>query len=294
MTERIGGHGPDFVCIGAQKAGTTWLYENLAVQPGIWLPPIKEIHFFDRVCANEQLLGVEEQNWVGVRERWGPLLERPSLQTLRWLRRFHRESCTTAWYRSLFPPRLVHGRITGDITPAYSTLDERGVEFARRVLRPGTRVLLLIRHPVDRVWSALKMMYRWKGDGIEAAELEAILAEMDQPGHRLRTDYPRMIRLWRETFEDDFRVFEYDQLRAEPDRLLTSILGFIGAEGKLVTSRLRHRPNRDPARRPIPPEIQERLAHRFRPQIEELAELLPGLGDAWLDPGASSSSYRPS
>lgn len=38
---------PDFVCIGAQKAGTSWLYENLAVHPEVQLmPPGKEINYF--------------------------------------------------------------------------------------------------------------------------------------------------------------------------------------------------------------------------------------------------------
>ncbi len=37
---------PDFLCIGAQKAGTTWLYHNLAQHPGIWMPPLKELFYF--------------------------------------------------------------------------------------------------------------------------------------------------------------------------------------------------------------------------------------------------------
>ena len=51
--------GPDFVCIGAQKAGTTWLFDNLEVQAGVWMPPEKELHYFNRVCPNEELVGVE-------------------------------------------------------------------------------------------------------------------------------------------------------------------------------------------------------------------------------------------
>jgi hypothetical protein len=39
---------PEFLCIGAQKAGTTWLYENLRLHPEIYLPDRKEIHYFDR------------------------------------------------------------------------------------------------------------------------------------------------------------------------------------------------------------------------------------------------------
>lgn len=39
----------DFLGIGAQKAGTTWLYEHLAKHPNILFPADeKEIHFFDR------------------------------------------------------------------------------------------------------------------------------------------------------------------------------------------------------------------------------------------------------
>lgn len=29
---------PDFICIGAQKAGTTWLYEQLRRHPDVWMP----------------------------------------------------------------------------------------------------------------------------------------------------------------------------------------------------------------------------------------------------------------
>lgn len=38
---------PNFLCVGAQKAGTTTLYEVLKQHPDIFLPSIKEPHFFD-------------------------------------------------------------------------------------------------------------------------------------------------------------------------------------------------------------------------------------------------------
>ncbi len=37
---------PDFLIIGAQKAGTTWLWAMLNQHPGVQLPETKEIHFF--------------------------------------------------------------------------------------------------------------------------------------------------------------------------------------------------------------------------------------------------------
>ncbi len=41
------GRGPDFLGIGAQKAGTTWLHECLRRHPEVYLPPEKELHYFD-------------------------------------------------------------------------------------------------------------------------------------------------------------------------------------------------------------------------------------------------------
>jgi hypothetical protein len=38
---------PDFLGIGAQKAGTTWLWENLRRHPEIFVPDKKELHYFD-------------------------------------------------------------------------------------------------------------------------------------------------------------------------------------------------------------------------------------------------------
>ena len=38
---------PDFLGVGAQKAGTTWLAENLRRHPAIHLPERKELHYFD-------------------------------------------------------------------------------------------------------------------------------------------------------------------------------------------------------------------------------------------------------
>ncbi len=41
----------DFLGIGAQKAGTTWLYEMLRLHPDISFPAGKEIHFWDQRYA---------------------------------------------------------------------------------------------------------------------------------------------------------------------------------------------------------------------------------------------------
>ena len=42
----------DFMVVGAQKAGTTALFEHLAQEPGLALAPVKEVHFFDDETVN--------------------------------------------------------------------------------------------------------------------------------------------------------------------------------------------------------------------------------------------------
>lgn len=39
---------PQFICIGSQRAGTTWLHECLNEHPEVYVPEEKELHFFDR------------------------------------------------------------------------------------------------------------------------------------------------------------------------------------------------------------------------------------------------------
>ncbi len=40
----------DFLCLGAQKAGTTWLFRKLRRHPAISFPGGKEVHFWDLFC----------------------------------------------------------------------------------------------------------------------------------------------------------------------------------------------------------------------------------------------------
>ncbi len=68
---------PDFVGIGAQKAGTTWLYHNLRAHPEIWMPPRKEIHYFNRMGEERPGLvsgvfgkGPMDREWRGQISGW--------------------------------------------------------------------------------------------------------------------------------------------------------------------------------------------------------------------------------
>ena len=50
---------PGALCIGAQKAGTSWLAQMLGQHPQIWIPPFKEVQFF-----NHRFIP-EHRKWIG-------------------------------------------------------------------------------------------------------------------------------------------------------------------------------------------------------------------------------------
>ena len=132
-------HGPDFLCVGAEKSGTTWLYDNIRHHPDIWLPPspFKELHYFDDKAPNKKLLHLGRFNHGGLIRRYSPLIHSPNIETLRWLWRFnHHNNGSMHWYRSLFTKK---GKLCGDITPLYSTMDARGIEYTRKVVGSGCK-----------------------------------------------------------------------------------------------------------------------------------------------------------
>ena len=54
MFEKNHSNAPKFICIGAQKAGTTWLLTYL-ITPKLLEPRHKEIHFFDQFHGGNSL-----------------------------------------------------------------------------------------------------------------------------------------------------------------------------------------------------------------------------------------------
>ncbi len=122
---------PDFLCIGAQKAGTTWLDKNLRRHPALWLPPMKELQYFSHLHLPAT------RKWTTRQRRERERRERGSQLLRRYFERTIPRIGTSAtsrgspispagrsaddWYGRIFSlaPRE---RICGEVTPDYATL----------------------------------------------------------------------------------------------------------------------------------------------------------------------------
>lgn len=164
--------------LGATKAGSGWLYRYLLSHPECHLRAIKELHFFDAV----------EFGYVGARLRKldrsiGELREgRPDgqadAQTTRRLRdmeAWRRIAATgdTGGYLDYLADGRGNRGVVADITPAYALLSPARLR-AMGGLVPDTRFVFLMRDPVDRFWSHVRMLARRAvpagSDPAEAAE----------------------------------------------------------------------------------------------------------------------------
>lgn len=270
--------GPDFICIGAQKAGTTWLYDQLVHHPQVWLPVIKELHYFNFEKPNPLLRELEVYPWGHPINRFKFLKDRPDLQTVSWLFKYNFGKKSPRWYRSLFPS--LKGKITGELTPAYSTLDEYGVEFVRDAIPEHTKVFIILRNPIDRIWSGAKMDFRWRNES-PAQLQENAEKELIRPTHMLRSAYSNIIPMWQRHFGDRFGVFFYDDLEADPHAFLGGILSFLGVDSNWISPAITRRSNSDEAGVKIPPGIKRLLNRELKDDIAFVMRNYPEKGLNW-------------
>ncbi|NNU81831.1 sulfotransferase [Halovulum dunhuangense] len=190
-------------CIGAQKAGTTWLYEYLAGHPDCHLRAVKELHYFNTVDASDPMHGR-----VHIVERAERIRAKLSKAWFFQHRDRRRELADIEEWLKVTPDpedrayaaylrrRWKGQKLIGDITPAYATLDRGG--FARMArLGEDVRFVFVLRDPVERAWSQARMM----GSGEASdAEVEATVRRIfdafirgDKTGMQLRSDYARTL-----------------------------------------------------------------------------------------------------
>lgn len=230
---------PDFLIIGAEKAGTTSLYEYLKQHKRIYFPDgVKETHFFT--------------HW---KTDWGKgsdgyLVKNPD---------------DLNEYKSLFEGSPSES-LVGEASPSYLCA-EPAVENIKDVL-PEVKLIAILRNPVDRAFSNYLHVLRHWEEPLSFEEAVRNEEHRIEEGLRPRRHYKRK-GMYAQQLKRYYAAFDRDQIHVmlskdlwdHPDQSLRETLQFLGVDP--MTESIKHG--------------QHNASGIFRnPQFRRLYELLKG------------------
>jgi hypothetical protein len=209
---------PNFLVIGAQKAGTTSLYHYLAQHPQVYMSPIKEPCFFNHEIDPDGKV---------VEEGFGNPGQRTS-------RISHIEE-----YRALF--RGVNNETAiGEASPPYIYVPGTAERIKRYV--PEARVIAVLRNPADRAYSAFLHAVRIGKEPLTDF-VRALLEEETRVRenwhytfhYRSRGFYYAQLRRYYRVFGwERVGIWLYEDLRKDPVGVAQGIFRFLGVDDTFV------------------------------------------------------------
>jgi hypothetical protein len=275
---------PNLFLVGAAKAGTTSVYDELARHPAIYMSPIKEPHYFSRIQ---------------------PSAERAA---------FFPHISDQGEYLALFD-RADDARLVGEASTSY--LWDREAAGRIQQVVPEARILIMLRDPVERAYSQYWNDVR---EGLERRSfLEAVVDEQRSgPGAwgvpSLYIDcgrYADQVERYLDRFGAQVLVSFFEDFVADQPATVAAIHEFLGVgstdeaagprrrnpaslprnvlSGRILGSgRMRRlaratvpRPVRARLRGAMDPEARSLLNELFRPELERLARVL-GTSPPWV------------
>jgi hypothetical protein len=200
---------PDFIIAGAMKSGTTWLHNALIELPGVYIPR-KEVHYIDAMdpMAHPEFQSVRSQ---------GLSLANPSRDE---------------WFGEGGNASNQDGLLGYDST----TLFHSRVNMVRVAEEmPGTRLVVMLRNPIDRAYSHYWHLVR-TGRASYRFERELLKGRQEILD---RSVYVDQVRRLKHAFSDRVLFLCYEKVFAKPELELTRLVSFLGLPAESVAILLR-------------------------------------------------------
>ncbi len=253
---------PDFIIIGAQKGGTTSLYNYLLDHPSIAPIYIKEPHFFD------------------IYSHKGPL----------WYRS-HFPTTLQKYYVKFLQKRPF---LTGEASPYYMPHPLAAARIAMTL--PDVKLIMVLRNPIDRAYS--QYQHQVRQPGVEPLSFtEAIDREEERLAgeekkllensryvsfnHRhysylTRGRYIDQITIWMKLFpKEQFLILKSEDLYSNPSEILKETFEFLKVPNvALKEQKEEYKQYNKAAYAKMDPATRQRLVEYFKPHNARLYEFL--------------------
>jgi hypothetical protein len=196
------------------------------------------------------------------------------------------------WYEAHFAARD-EGEpksVRGEISPGYGRLKAWQVNRIAKLL-PDLRLILTLRHPIERVWSQALLEFGYlRGKDVRKISSLDFLRQVERARNRLSSDYCRTIQIWSNAFGGDaLHIGFFDRLQNDPQTYVNDILRHIGATTpwapptKFMKTKVHATSNLIDHQRDIPEVVRWYIADRLLEPTERLNEVLEGKVANWVD-----------
>ena len=170
-------------------------------------------------------------------------------------------------------------------------------------LFPHVKIILLVRHPVDRMWSALRRhwTFSYLDDVAEiGTNLDSMLRFADQRLNDAFGDYGRILRNWSRIFgRQNILLLRFDEMKRQPEETLGRVLDFIGVAPADLHTDLDLKntkvPNRSKVDVDMPSFFRYYLSRRYLRRVRQFNEMTDGLVQDWvinLEEHVAEGSHR--
>ncbi len=207
---------PNFLIVGAHKAGTTSLYQYLKQHPQIFMSSIKEPHFFSFMG---QSLNFND-----------PGFNPTKLQSV----------SSKKDYQALFQ-NVGDAIAIGEASPSYLYVAQSASTICQHL--PRVKIIVILRNPVDRAYSNFLHCRKRKqkdplDDFSEALAAESIriqdnwspLWHYQQKGFY----YQQLQRYYEQFPKEQIRIYLYDDLLSSPKEMFQDIFRFLQVDATFV------------------------------------------------------------
>lgn len=247
---------PNFLCIGAARAGTTSLYEYMTQHPDIYVPPVKEVHYF-----------------TYRHEKWST---NPAL--------------SLAGYEEYFAGAEKY-ILRGEISPSYLWFPGTAQEI-RRVLGE-IRIIVILRNPVTRAISDFQYSRQFGHNrygfnelivkGLDNLKIQKLRLNPFLPSAILwKGFYARQIRAYLAQFrQENIKIFLFDDLVNSPQQFIQELCTLLDIRCALdiPITKTNSRPKKDE----VPAEAKAILKKLYRRDILECSQITGRNLNHWLD-----------
>lgn len=281
--------GPKTFLLGAgcQKGGTTWLFRYLKESPQYVRGYMKEYHVFDALdLETEQLT----RNRIMSKAEKALEAARRGEPTQAWvLHRMAMFGNPELYYDYLAGLLMTHpeGRLTADMTPDYGMLPvERFRDIRQGFAQRGVRTvsILLMRDPVERIWSHIRMQAQRFPNMFDKPLPEVLRERHPRSNYAMRTRYDHTIAALDEAFEPNELYFGFYEDLFTEDRV-REICSFVGIDFVRPEFDRRRNASERPAD-PIPEDTVRAVATHFAEVYDAVAARFPDTDLASLWPSA--------